>query len=78
MILPTKMITSRLLRDDLARVEVPTGVHRCEQSVDHVYARSGDVLLQPRGMLGPDGVMVRQGAAESTNACWMAFLSGSY
>jgi hypothetical protein len=54
---------SELLRDDLARVEIPTGVHGGEESVDHVHARSGDVLLQPRCMLGADGVVVRERAA---------------
>ena len=50
--------SSGLFRDDLAWVEIPTGVHGGEESVDHVHARSGDVLLQPRGMLGADGVVV--------------------
>ena len=54
---------SELLRDDLARVEIPTGVHGGEESVDHVHARSGDVLFQPRCMLGADGVVVRERAA---------------
>jgi hypothetical protein len=47
-----------LLRDDLARVEVPAGVHGGEESVDHVYAGRGDFLLQPGGMFGADGVVV--------------------
>jgi hypothetical protein len=52
-----------LLRDDLAWVEVPARVHRGEQAVDHLNARSRDGLLQPPRVLSADGVMVRQRAA---------------
>src|SRR5688500_8441078 len=57
------LITSRLLRVDIAWVEVPTRIHSGEQAVDHVDAGRRDVLLQPGGMFGADGVMMRQRAA---------------
>ena len=52
-----------LLRDDLARVEVPAGIHGGEQPIDHVHAGSRNVLFQPCGMLSADCVMMRERAA---------------
>jgi hypothetical protein len=50
--------SSGLFRDDLAWVEIPTRINGGEEPVDHVHARSRNVLLQPRGMLGADAVVV--------------------
>jgi hypothetical protein len=47
----------------LPGVEIPTGVHGGEQSVDRVDAWRRDVLLQPGRVLGADSVMVRQRTA---------------
>ncbi len=49
--------------EDLAGVEAVVGVGAVEQGTEHLGAGGGDVLLQPLGVLGPDGVMVRERGA---------------
>jgi len=51
-----------LFDDDLAGVEVLTGVHGGEEAVDHVDAGGGDVLLEPLGVFGAHRVVVGKGA----------------
>ena len=55
-------LATALLRDDLAGIEVLTGIHGGEQAIDHVHARGRDVLFEPRGVLSADSVVVRQRA----------------
>ena len=51
-----------LLRDDLAGIEILTGIHGGEQAIDHVYAWGRDVLFEPRGVFSADCVVVRERA----------------
>ena len=55
-----RLITRRSLHDDLAGIEVAIGIHGAEEPFDHVHTWRGDVLLQPRGMLGAHRMVMRE------------------
>src|SRR5215217_4952745 len=46
--------------DDLARIQVRPGVRALEERVQHRHAGRRDVLLEPLGVLRPDGVVMRE------------------
>ena len=58
-----KVLRHRRSIDNLSRIQVVPWVGPIEQGLEHRDPRRGDVLLKPLRVLGPDGVVMREGRA---------------